>query len=318
MAERKLALVTGCSTGVGLHTAARLAEAGWQVVATMRDPAKAAALNAECARLGVAVEVLALDVADQHSIDSTTAAVLARHGGIDLLVNNAGAGFLGSIEQTSDADLRRTMEVNFFGVWNMTRAVLAGMRGQGAGRIIAITSVGGLLAQPFNEAYCAAKFAVEGMIEGFAPLARQMGIDVCLVEPGPINTEFVASVRQNSAASFAAMVAPYNRLAANYMASAGDVFATHGQSGDDIARIVVALAGAEKPPLRTITSDFAKAMVAPKVVDESGENVVAVFASRLAGKAPASEQRECEAKSGALFAAAREAVQVAGEAGFGQ
>ena len=283
MPEQKVALVTGCSTGVGLHTAARLAEAGWQVVATMRDTAKAATLQAECAALGVALAVEPLDVADPASIDHTVAAVLARHGRIDLLVNNAGAGFLGSIEQTSDADLRRTMEVNFFGVWNCTRAVLPAMRSAGRGRIVSVTSVGGLLGQPFNEAYCAAKFAVEGMMEGLAPLARQMGIDICLVEPGPINTEFVASVRATSAAAIAAMEPPYGELARRYMGSSGDVFATYGQTGDDIARIIAALAEAEKPDFRTITSDFAKAMVASKVVDPTGNSVVEVFARRLAG-----------------------------------
>lgn len=285
MADRQVALVTGCSTGVGLHAAVRLAEAGWQVVATMRDTGKSAALLGEAAKAGVAVEVLALDVTQQSSIDGAVAEVLARHGRIDLLVNNAGAGFLGSVEQTSDADLRRTMEVNFFGVWNMTRAVVGHMRERGSGRIISVTSVGGLLGQPFNEAYCAAKFAVEGMMEGFAPLARQMGIKVSLVEPGPINTEFVASVRSTSAAAIAGMAQPYAGMVANYMGATGNVFATYGQTGDDIARIITQIAAQDSPDFRNITSDFAKAMVAPKVVDQTGNNVVDLFAGRLSGNA---------------------------------
>lgn len=279
----KVALITGCSSGVGLHTAARLAEQGWQVVATMRNTARDTALQAECAALGVAVEVAALDVSSPASIDSAVAGVLARHGRIDLLVNNAGAGFLGSVEQTGDADLRQTMEVNFFGVWNCTRAVLPAMREAGRGRIISVTSVGGLLGQPFNEAYCAAKFAVEGMMEGLAPLAAQMGIQICLVEPGPINTEFVASTQASSAAAVAAMHPTYGALARRYIAATGNVFATHGQTGDDIARIIRALAEAEKPDFRTITSDFAKAMVQPKVVDPTGNNVLELFAARLSG-----------------------------------
>lgn len=283
MAGNQIALVTGCSTGVGLHTAVRLAERGFTVVATMRDVGKQQALIDEAAKAGVSLEVMALDVADQSSIDGAVAAVLAKHGRIDLLVNNAGAGFLGSLEQTSDADLRRTMEVNFFGVWNMTRAVVPAMRAQGSGRIISVTSVGGLLGQPFNEAYCAAKFAVEGMMEGFAPLARQMGIAVCLVEPGPINTEFVASVRSSSAGSIAGMAAPYDKYIASYMASSGNVFATYGQTGDDIAVIIADIAQADQPDFRNITSDFAKAMVKPKVVDETGNNVIDIFAARLQG-----------------------------------
>ena len=279
----KVALVTGCSTGVGLHTAIRLAEAGYSIVATMRDVAKQQALLNEATRVGVAVEVKVLDVCSQASIAAAVADVMARHGRIDLLVNNAGAGFLGSVEQTSDADLRRTMETNFFGVWNLTKAVLPHMRTAGSGRIISVTSVGGLLGQPFNEAYCAAKFAVEGMMEGLAPLAQQFGVQVCLVEPGPINTEFVASVRSSSQAALATMAEPYATLAQRYMAASGNVFATYGQTGEDIARIIAALAAADDPDFRTITSDFAMATVARKVVDRTGNSVIEAFANRLKG-----------------------------------
>jgi NAD(P)-dependent dehydrogenase (short-subunit alcohol dehydrogenase family) len=283
MTDKQVALVTGCSTGVGLHAAIRLAEQGFSVVATMRDTAKQQSLLDEAARAGVALDVRVLDVTDQPSIDACIGGVLADHGWIDLLVNNAGAGFLGSIEQTTDADLRRTMEVNFFGVWNTTRAVVPHMRERGSGRIISVTSVGGLLGQPFNEAYCAAKFAVEGMMEAFAPIARQLGIKVSLVEPGPINTEFVASVRSSSQDSIAAMGPPYDKLAAAYLAASGNVFATYGQTGDDIARIIAGVATAENPDFRCITSDFAKATVAPKVVDQTGNSVIEVFAARLKG-----------------------------------
>ncbi len=279
----KVALVTGCSTGVGLHAAVRLAEAGFTVVATMRDTGKRQALLDEATKAGVAVEVAPLDVCSQSSIDAAVADCIARHGRIDLLVNNAGAGFLGSVEQTGDEDLRRTMETNFFGVWNLTKAVLPHMRAAGSGRIISVTSVGGLLGQPFNEAYCAAKFAVEGMMEGLAPLARRFGVDVCLVEPGPINTEFVASVRSTSQSALAAMAEPYATLAQRYMAASGNVFATYGQTGDDIARIIASLATAERPDFRTITSDFAMATVASKVVDRTGNSVIEAFANRLKG-----------------------------------
>lgn len=283
MADKQVALVTGCSTGVGLHSAVRLAEQGYVVVATMRDPARQQPLLDTAEQAGVSVEVRALDVADPASIDTCVAAVLADHGRIDLLVNNAGAGFLGSIEQTSDADLRRTMEVNFFGVWNMTKAVIPAMRERGAGRIIAVTSVGGLLAQPFNEAYCAAKFAVEGMMEGFAPLAQAMGIKLSVIEPGPINTEFVASVRSSSADAITAMQPPYDRLIAAYMGASGDVFATYGQTGDEIAQIIAEVATSAKPDFRILTSDFARATVKTKVVDETGNSVVEVFSARLRG-----------------------------------
>lgn len=280
---KPIALVTGCSTGVGLHTAVRLAQAGHHVVATMRDTGKQQPLLDEAAKAGVSLDVRPLDVTEQASIDACVAGIIADHGQIDVLVNNAGAGFLGSLEQTSDADLRRTMEVNFFGAWNTTKAVVPHMRAAGSGRIISVTSVGGLLGQPFNEAYCAAKFAVEGMMEGFAPLAQAMGIKVSLVEPGPINTEFVATVRSTSASAIAGMTAPYDKMAGNYLGATTDVFATYGQTGDEVAEIIVAVATAEKPDFRNITSPFAKATVASKVVDETGNSVVEIFARRIAG-----------------------------------
>ena len=217
----------------------------------------------------------------QASIQDAIQGAIAEFGGIDVLINNAGAGFLGSIEQTGDEDLRRTMEVNFFGVWNTTKAVFPHMRQRGSGRIVNITSIGGLIGQPFNEAYCAAKFAVEGMMEGFAPLARRMGIQVSLIEPGPVNTEFVANVRSASAHIAAALVPPYSSMLNAYMGASAGVFAQYGQTGDDIARIVLAAAQAETPHFRYITSEFARQVVKPKVVDTTGDSVIEAFAARL-------------------------------------
>jgi len=276
-----VALITGASTGVGLYTALRFAGAGYRTIATMRDTRKKTALLAMAKAAGVKVIVRKLDVAHPASIRKAIAGVIASFGGVDVLVNNAGAGFLGSVEQTSDEDLRRVMEVNFFGVWNATKAVLPHMRERGSGRIISVTSIGGLIGQPFNEAYCAAKFAVEGMMEGLAPLARKIGVHVSLVEPGPINTEFVANVRAVSSKILPDLKPPYDKLVSAYMGASGDVFARFGQTGDDIAGIILGIAQSKSPNFRNITSDFAKAVVAPKVVDQTGNNVIDVFASRL-------------------------------------
>jgi NAD(P)-dependent dehydrogenase (short-subunit alcohol dehydrogenase family) len=259
------------------------AQAGATVVATMRDLAKRGSLDAAAAHAGAELTVAALDVQDAGGIAACVADVIGRRGRIDVLVNNAGAGFLGSVEQTTADDLRRIMDTNFFGVWNLTKAVLPHMRAAGSGRIISVTSVGGLIGQPFNEAYCAAKFAVEGMMEGLAPLARQFGVSVSMIEPGPINTEFVANVRAASAGTPNRLTPPYDRLLNSYMGATADVFAKFGQSGEDIAKIILAAAADAKPHLRYVTSDFARGVVAPKVVDYTGDTVVDAFAARLGG-----------------------------------
>jgi len=115
-----IALVTGTSMGIGLSTAIQLAHAGFEVVATPRNPARAEALKARAAAENVRLHVRALDVQSEASVHACVDDVLKTHGRIDLLVNNAGAGFLGTLEQTSDEAVRRTMDVNFFGVWRMT------------------------------------------------------------------------------------------------------------------------------------------------------------------------------------------------------
>jgi NAD(P)-dependent dehydrogenase (short-subunit alcohol dehydrogenase family) len=279
--SQPVALITGASTGVGLHAALRFAQAGFVTVATMRDLSKGADLQAMAKAAGVDIKLRQLDVSVAESIAAGVKGVLDEFGKIDVLLNNAGAGFLGSVEQTSDAQLRSVMEVNFFGVWNMTKAVLPAMRECGSGRIISVSSVGGLLGQPFNEAYCAAKFAVEGMMEGLAPLARRMGIHVSLIEPGPINTDFVKNVRANSTSLTEGLAAPYDRMLASYMGASADVFAKYGQTGDEIAQNILAVAQSDKPQFRNVTSDFAKMIVKPKVVDMTGDSIVELFSARL-------------------------------------
>jgi len=132
----------------------------------MRDTAKAGALRAAATAAGVSVDVRALDVTDRAPV----AACLAGLDRLDALVNNAGAGHLGTLEQESVEDVRAVMEVNFFGVLNVTKAALPLLR-QSRGRVLTVTSVGGVVGQPFNEAYCAAKFAVEGFMESLAAVA---------------------------------------------------------------------------------------------------------------------------------------------------
>ena len=191
-------------------------------------------------------------------------------------MNNAGAGFVGTTEQMALDDVRRVMEVNFFGTWQVTQAVLPHMRGAGSGRIITITSIGGLIGQPFNDAYCAAKFAVEGMMESLAPVMRPYGVHVSLIEPGAVRTEFVANVGRPQEAS----QGPYHTMLSAYLDSVEGAYAA-GQTGEEVAEVIVQVAGEAQPKLRYQTSDMIRGLTARKYVDPTGESVLAITGSRL-------------------------------------
>jgi len=283
MVETKgVALVTGTSTGIGLYTAVLMAQAGFTSVATMRNTAKADALRSEAAAAGVSLDIRALDVQSASSIAECVDGILAAHGRIDVLVNNAGSGFLAAFEETSLEELQQVMDVNFFGVWRVTAAVFPHMRKAGSGRIISNTSVGGLIGQPFNDAYCAAKFAVEGFHESLAPVAKRLGIHVSIVEPGPVNTEFVATVRQKRALAEPRGEGAYDAMRNSYLAATSEVFATLGQTGADIGRVIVEAATAENPHLRYPTSDVVRQIVGRKYVDVTGDSILAMTGARLA------------------------------------
>ncbi|GAA2067333.1 hypothetical protein GCM10009801_14590 [Streptomyces albiaxialis] len=154
MTDREVAVVTGTSSGIGLHTALGLAHKGLRVVATMRDTGRSDALRAEAARQGVDLTVRALDVTDLDGARVCLDEVTAEFGPIDVLVNNAGSATFGTLEQLSDAALQKQLDVNFLGVAALTRHVLPTMRASGAGRVVTVTSNGGVVREPFLDAYC--------------------------------------------------------------------------------------------------------------------------------------------------------------------
>jgi NAD(P)-dependent dehydrogenase (short-subunit alcohol dehydrogenase family) len=278
----RTALVTGTSSGIGLSTAIALAKAGFDVIATMRDLSKADALRQRANQEDVNLEVIALDVQDDASVTNAVRETLERHGRLDVLVNNAGAGHVGTLEQTSLEEAKRVMDVNFFGVWRVTQAVLPQMRAQGSGRIISVSSIGGLIAQPFSDAYCAAKFALEGAMESLAPVMARFGVSVSVIEPGPVNTAFVANVggqrNMNTSASD-----PYQALVAAYVQTLQRAYTNvnAGQTGDEVAAVILEAATSEKPDLHYQTSDFVRARVATKYVDPSGNSIIAATSQML-------------------------------------
>jgi NAD(P)-dependent dehydrogenase (short-subunit alcohol dehydrogenase family) len=191
MANGKIAVVTGSSSGIGLMTAVELALSGYRVAATMRDLGRSGRLEEAAQKAGVreCLDLRRIDITETGSLAEIVNGIVRDHGRIDVLVNNAGFGTGGFAEDMSLAELRHQMETNFFGNVAMTKAVLPIMRQQRAGHIIQITSVAGRMAAPLLGAYAASKFALEGWSEALRIEVHSLGIRVVLVEPGDYDTD---------------------------------------------------------------------------------------------------------------------------------
>jgi NAD(P)-dependent dehydrogenase (short-subunit alcohol dehydrogenase family) len=182
MTEPPVALVTGCSSGIGAATARNLVKAGYRVYATARDVESLRGLEG--------VVPLALDVTDEDSMKQAVARITSENGRLDLLVNNAGYGLAGAAEETSIDQVRDQFEVNFFGLVRLTQLVLPGMREHGAGTIVNLSSIFGRLAVPGGAFYMASKYALEAYSEALRLEVASFGVHVVLVEPGPVKTGF--------------------------------------------------------------------------------------------------------------------------------
>ena len=185
-------LITGTSTGFGHLTTELLAARGWRVFATMRDLKRKDSLERalKAAGLSERVSFVQLDVTDRASIEGAVKSVLAETDNtLDAVVHNAGIAIAGVLEDLPDAEIRRVMETNFFGVLTLTRVLLPTFRAQGHGRIVLVSSQAALAGQPGNSMYCASKWALEGWAESLAYEVDPFGIDVVVIEPGPYRTE---------------------------------------------------------------------------------------------------------------------------------
>lgn len=267
-------LVTGTSSGIGLAAAVGAARAGYRTVATMRDPAGAGPLETAARDAGVTVDVRQLDVIDGDSVQACIDGVVGDYGRLDAVVNNAGAGHVGTIENESVQAVRDVMEVNFFGVVAVSKAALPHLRASG-GRLVTVSSVGGAVGQPFNEAYCAAKFAVEGFMESLAPVAASVGVRVSLVEPGPVSSHFVQNVGVDISAVLAE-AGPYGPALRGYLDRVMTQFSTRAQTSDEAAATILALLADPSPAFRVQTSAWATEFVGTKLADVDGSAVTSM------------------------------------------
>lgn len=261
---KKNVLITGTSTGVGYEAALLFAQKGFKVYATMRNLAKAEPLKQQIAEQGLDIEILPLDVTKIDTIEEAVATILEQDGKLDILINNAGAGFGKTLEAASLEEINWVTAVNYTGVVSCIKAVLPHMRVARAGHIINITSVGGLVGQPFNELYCGAKFAVEGLTEGLASyVGKSFGIHFSLVEPGGISTEFMNSALAKTTNDQGELATgEYAPILQQYLTGVQERIETGEdatyQTPQEVAAVILEVAQKEQPPLRVRTSAWAE------------------------------------------------------------
>jgi len=237
--------ITGCSTGFGRELARLVLARGWRAVVTARRPEQLQDLVANHADRALP---LRLDVTDRQNVAAAVAEAEARFGRIDVLVNNAGYGYLAAIEEGEEDQIRAQFETNVFGLIALTRQVLPGMRARHSGHIVNFSSIGGLVSFASTGYYHATKYAVEGLSESLAIEGAPLGIKVTLVEPGPFRTDWAGR-----------SIVESKTVIEDYADTAGlRRQQTHARSGNQVgdpvraAEAIVTAVTAEKPPLHLL------------------------------------------------------------------
>jgi NAD(P)-dependent dehydrogenase (short-subunit alcohol dehydrogenase family) len=242
--------ITGCSTGFGRELAKLVLDRGFRVVVTARDAGQIQDLAAN--RDGRAL-ALQLDVTDRSQVEAAVKQAEAKFGSIDVLVNNAGYGYVGALEESDETEVRSMVETNFFGLARMIHVVLPGMRRRRHGSIVNISSIGGLVGFPGVSYYNATKFAVEGLSEALAKEVAPLGIQVVIVEPGPFRTDWAGRSLKRSSHQ----IAEYAETAGKF--SQGITGNSGKQAGDPVraGEAIIKALESNNPPLRLVLGKVA-------------------------------------------------------------
>ena len=237
--------ITGCSTGLGRALAIAVLQRGHRAAVTARDPGQVRDIVAGYPQKAIALQ---LDVASEAQINRAVIAAEKAFGRIDLLVNNAGYGYLAAVEEGEEAEIRAMFETNFFGLAVLTRRVLPGMRNRKRGHVINVSSVGGLIGNPSAGYYNATKFAVEGLSEALAKEVEPLGLHVTVIEPGPFRTDWAGrslKVPRNAIEAYASTAGARRNQIAGYSGK---------QAGDPerAAQAIIRVAESPNPPMNLI------------------------------------------------------------------
>ena len=249
----KIALVTGSSSGIGLETSLALAKEGFYTFATMRDLNKNNKIKESIKKENLTIEILEMNVDDEQSVDNTISKILEKKGRIDVLVNNAGFGMWGTVEDVSIQEFKEQFETNFFAIIRMIQKIAPIMRKQGSGSIVNVSSVAGRIGFPVSPAYISSKFALEGLSESLRFELMPFGVNVIIIEPGVIKTNFFNSMKM---AKKSEQNSDYNDIT-NKVISGVKMMAEMGTHPKEVADTIQKAIKEEKPLPRYIVGNDA-------------------------------------------------------------
>jgi NAD(P)-dependent dehydrogenase (short-subunit alcohol dehydrogenase family) len=267
--KQNVALVTGSSSGIGYETSLLLAKSGFHTYASMRNLEKSKSIAEIANKEKLPLEIIQLDVNDDRSVKEAVDKIVAEDNRIDVLVNNAGYGLFGSLEDLSVEEIKAQFETNFFGVIRVTQKVLPIMRKQNSGTIVNLSSVGGRVGVPVLSAYQSTKFALEGLSESLSYELEPFGIKVVIVEPGFIRTNIMnSSIMAKKAVDPKSPYFSLMQKVENHFKSMMDNPST--SQPEEVANVILQAITSENPQLRyTAGNDAATVMQAKKTMSES-------------------------------------------------
>jgi NAD(P)-dependent dehydrogenase (short-subunit alcohol dehydrogenase family) len=261
--KNKVALVTGSSSGMGFTTAIMLARAGIHTYASMRNLKKSKTITELASAENLPLQVVQLDVNDKKSVKEAITKIVTEKERIDVLVNNAGYGLFGSLEDVSIEELKAQFETNFFGVIRVTQLVLPIMRKQKSGTIVNVSSVGGRIGLPVLSAYHSTKFALEGLSESMSYELEPFGIRVVIIEPGVIRTNImnsgiIAKKAQDPKSPYFSLI---QKVENNFKL----MMENESSPPEEVAKVILGVVTSENPQLRYTVGNDAATMIQARV-----------------------------------------------------
>jgi len=261
--KNKVALVTGSSSGMGFATAIMLARAGIHTYASMRNLKKSKTITELASAENLPLQVVQLDVNDKKSVKEAITKIVTEKERIDVLVNNAGYGLFGSLEDISIEELKAQFETNFFGVIRVTQLVLPIMRKQKSGTIVNVSSVGGRIGLPVLSAYHSTKFALEGLSESISYELEPFGIRVVIIEPGVIrtnimNSSIIAKKAQDPKSPYFSLI---HKVENNFKL----MMENESSPPEEVAKVILGVVTSENPQLRYTVGNDAATMIQARV-----------------------------------------------------